>query len=263
MAERSRRSGHPVILSAPDAITPATVAALRAYWHGAEPTDREPPPESIALRDLRFARVGEVLTHSTSGDWHRLVAELLAGQLAPELAPCTRRGAATPEGPHRMAVRGLRRTEIDWGAVEPREWRALERVGLSRAVSLRLQSGKLDAQPEAPAPIREAARALLAAIPAGNAADRLAAADDAIREALYGDALARAGGNRKRAAELLGVAPSRVQEALRASPALAAEFPAGPRGPAPRTAEPCPTCGYAPCRPECPGPAYAIPLDER
>ncbi len=59
------------------------------------------------------------------------------------------------------------------------------------------------------------------------------AAADAVREALYDEALARVNGSRRLAAELLRVAHSRVAEAPRDFPRLAARWPAGPRGPRP------------------------------
>lgn len=57
-------------------------------------------------------------------------------------------------------------------------------------------------------------------------------ADDTLRRAIV-DALAAANGHRGAAADLLGVPATRVSEAVRVYPALAAQWPPGPRGRAP------------------------------
>lgn len=217
------------VIRAPDDITPRDVATMRAFWHGAAP---EITGDPVALRDLRFAREGEVMSHSNTGEWHRLVAALLNNALDGSLAPCTRRGAG--RGSNGLDVRSLHRSEVDWPAVEPRDWAALVRAGLRRAVALRLQAGEVDESPaEAPRPELDAARALLAHVPAGTATERAAAAAELVREVIFGDALAAANGHRGAAADLLGVPATRVSEALRAFPSLAAQWPAGPRGRAP------------------------------
>lgn len=145
-----------------------------------------------------------------------------------DTAPCTRRGCS----PDAMEVRGVSRAEVDWGAVTPPEWAAIERAGLTRRISRQLRAGVLgDSASEALTPAQAAARAILAVLPEGTVAHRLRAATYLVREQIYDDALRQAGGSRAGAAELLGVPTSRVAEALRASHWLAAAHPAGPRGP--------------------------------
>lgn len=218
------------IFRAPDSITEADVAAMRIYWHSAEADERE---ELIRVRDLRFCRAGEVLTHATIGDFHRHLAALLISRLDDDLAPCTRRQSGTPSN-----VRSVHRSAVDWSTLESREWMSLERAGLPRVMRVRLEAGEpLDApddqSDDSHARAVEAARALLAHAPDGTPAERAEWAAERAREVIYGDALRAANGSRARAAEALGVAPARVTEAVTRYPALARAWPAGPRGPRP------------------------------
>ena len=218
------------IFRAPDDITAADVVAMRVYWHSASPDEREQP---IRVRDLRFCRAGEVLTHSTIGDFHRHIAALLTGTLADDLAPCTRRQSGDPS-----SVRSVHRSAVDWSSLEPREWTALERAGLRRAVSLRLQSGESEADEvpdEGHASAVAAVRAALAHVPDGTPAERAEALAELAREAIYGEALAATNGSRREAAARLGVPATRVTEAVARYPALARAWPAGPRGPKPQS----------------------------
>ena len=61
---------------------------------------------------------------------------------------------------------------------------------------------------------------LLAVVPAGSLAERIAAVTEIAREALIAQALAAASGSRREAAKLLGVAEERVTEAVRRYPWL-------------------------------------------
>lgn len=220
------------IFRAPDSITEADVAAMRAHWHAAEADEREP---SIRPRDLRFCRVGEVLTHSTTGEWWARLADLLRGTLDRDLAPCTRVGSGRPD-----EVRSVHSSSVDWSGLEDREWIALERAGLPRLLRLQLQHGEESPEPQDPAHAAAhaaalaAARALLEHVPDGPPSARAEACAELTREAIYGQALAEAGGSRERAAHALGVAASRVSEAVARYPALARAWPPGPRGRAPR-----------------------------
>ena len=218
------------IFRAPGAITADDVRSMRIYWHSAEADERE---ELIRVRDLRFCRAGEVLTHATIGDFHRHLAALLVGKLDDDLAPCTRRQSGDPS-----SVRSVHRSAVDWSTMEPREWTSLERAGLPRAWRVRLEAGEPvdvpgDQSDDSHARAVEAARALLAHAPDGTPAERAEWAAERAREAIYGDALRAANGSRARAAEALGVAPARVTEAVTRYPALARAWPAGPRGPRP------------------------------
>ena len=59
---------------------------------------------------------------------------------------------------------------------------------------------------------------LAAAVPAGSLPERLAAVADLVRDALVAEALGATSGSRREAAKLLGVAESRVTEAVRRYP---------------------------------------------
>ncbi len=212
-----------------DAVTDEAIREMLREW--CQPAAEE-RASTVPARRLRFAEAGRVLTHSQIGEWARLVALALTGHLPDGVAPCTPHLSGDPDG-----VRSLSREEVDWSTLEPREWAMLERAGLPRVMRLRLQAGELDDPAPAPQnPRLAAAEALLATLDDGPAADQLAAAADAVREALYGRTLAATNGSRRDAAKLLGVAPARVAEALRDFPALAERWPAGPRGPRPRDA---------------------------
>jgi hypothetical protein len=83
-----------------------------------------------------------------------------------------------------------------------------------------------------------------------------------VREATVAQALAVTYGHRERAAKALHARRATVSEALARYPWLAVQWPTHRQGRPPPGAVPCPTCGYAPCHPSCPGPQYAVPPDE-
>lgn len=103
------------------AITPDDIAALRAWWRdgapGYEQQERQP------ARRLRFAEAGGLAR--VDGRWHHLVAQAVAGTLPGGIAPCL--PVAGGE------VRAVQLAELDWGALEESEWRALRAGGLTTA----------------------------------------------------------------------------------------------------------------------------------
>ncbi len=106
--------------------------------------------------------------------------------------------------------------------------------------------------------------ALREASPRATPPELADAVRDVVREALVADAMGAAYGYRERAAEALRVRLPRLSEALRDYPWIARRWPAQRTGrPAADAPEPCPTCGYAPCHPSCPGPQYAVPPEEQ
>lgn len=105
--------------------------------------------------------------------------------------------------------------------------------------------------------------ALRAELPRASLAALTATATEVIRDALVADALATAFGHRERAAEALHTTRVALAQSMARLPWLARQWPAKRTGrrPAEAPAE-CPTCGYAPCHPDCPGPQYAVPPEE-
>lgn len=114
--------------------------------------------------------------------------------------------------------------------------------------------------------LRAAAAPLIAALPAGSLAERVAAATEAVREALVAAALGATCGHRARAQEALRTERSRLAEALRRYPWIAEQWPATRTGrPAAEPPPKCPVCSrpIGACHPSCPGPEYAIPPEEQ
>lgn len=205
-----------------DDLDAAALASLRRAWSRRAP-DGAP---AVALRELRFATIGTLAGASTSGEHQRRVAQLLAGTLPDTLAPCVRASSD--------AVAPVARSQVDWGAVEVREWRALAAMGLPADVRARLLDGGGaggDDGDEERVRVRELVRELAAAVGAtdGDLVGTVDAITAAVRETLLADALDAAAGHRGRAAEALGTAHPRVVKLLADYPHLVARWP-GARG---------------------------------
>lgn len=193
------------------AIDHAAIQQMRIYWNCKEPFRGE-AGRLIAPRSLRFA------TYATldGKEWHRRVAELLTGELGPDRAPCIR------DGLDARCVRSVRKGEIDWTALEPREWSALRAMGLPHATALKLSLSDAGDSPDtvnaprAPSGRLEVTRATL--LPALHAAltewgeDALRPQADALRSALRAEVLAVIDAEGLRgAARVLGVSVSTLQ----------------------------------------------------
>ena len=123
------------------ALTAADIDAMRAWWRGGPPRWEQgrTPDERTPVKRLRFVRAGEMV--DAGGQWHRLVAQAVAGTLPEGVAPCLPTGGSGP-----AEVRSVQLAELGWGALEEREWRALRAMGLTAEQRAELEAlGSVDA----------------------------------------------------------------------------------------------------------------------